>query len=410
MIRAIARVLVIGALAASVAAAQTRTSKTLDMYVVDVEGGGAKLYVSPSGETLLVDTGNPGGRDVERIMAVINEAGVKQLDHVLLTHYHVDHIGGLQELAQRIPIRHYIDHGPTVEEREQVAGFQQAYAELSQKGTHTVARPGDKVALAGVEWTIVTSAGQAIKKPLAGGGKPNRACSEFTLREPRDTSRDENGQSVGSAIVYGKFRAIDLGDLLWNNEFDLMCPNNPIGLIDVYITSHHGTDPSGSRALVHGLQPRVAVTQNGTRKGATTQTFDTLQSSPGFEDVWQVHWAYAGGIERNPAGVFIANVDDPAAVAAVLTAPPGAGRAGSPGATASASVPPGQLGAAPAPAPGATATSGPPLDAARDKPQGGGRGGGHTGPAYWIKVSAQADGSFTVTNSRNGFSKTYSPR
>src|SRR5919198_4259792 len=124
MIRAIARVLVIGALAAALPPAQTRSSKTLDIYVVDVEGGGAKLYVSPSGETLLVDTGNPGGRDVERIMGVINEAGVKQLDHVLLTHYHVDHVGGLPELAQRIPIRDFIDHGPSVEEREQIPDYQ----------------------------------------------------------------------------------------------------------------------------------------------------------------------------------------------------------------------------------------------------------------------------------------------
>jgi competence protein ComEC len=402
MSRAIARLFVIGALAAAAPAAQTRTSKTLDIYVVDVEGGGAKLYVSPSGETLLVDTGNPGGRDVERIMAAINEAGVKQLDHVLLTHYHIDHIGGLQELAQRIPIRHYIDHGPTVEEKEQVAGFQKAYAELYQKAAHTVAKPGDTVAVAGVEWTIVTSAGQAMKKPLAGGGKPNRACAEFRPREPQDISHDENGQSVGSAIVYGKFRAIDLGDLLWNKEFDLMCPNNPIGPIDLYVTSHHGTDPSGSRALVHGLQPRVALTQNGTRKGATAQTFDTLQSSPGFEDVWQVHWAYGGGIERNPAGVFIANIDDPAALAAVLTATPGAGRAGSPGASAPSAAPTSQPAPAPPSTAGATATSG--------APQGGGRGGGHTGPAYWIKVSAQADGTFTITNNRNGFSKTYAPR
>jgi competence protein ComEC len=389
----------IAAVAGAVPAAQTRTAKTLDIYVVDVEGGGAKLYVSPSGESLLVDTGNPGDRDVERIMAAVNEAGLKQLDHVLITHYHGDHAGGLQELARRIPIRNYIDHGPTVEKREQIANFHAAYAELYSKAKRTVVKAGDKVPIAGLDWTIVTSAGQVLKKPLPGGGTPNRACSES---KPRDAApEDENSQSVGSVIVYGTFRAIDLGDLLWHNELELMCPNNPIGRVDVYITSHHGTDPSGSPALVHGLRPRVAVTQNSPRKGATVQTFDTLQSSAGFEDVWQLHWSYSGALERNPAGAFIANVDDPTAVAAVLTTAP-AGRAGAP--------PTGTQSASPAP----SATSTPPPSAGTPSgsvpPQGGGRGGGHTGPAHLIKISAQSVGTFTVTNTRNGFTKTYAAR
>ena len=126
-------------------------------------------------------------------------------------------------------------------------------------------KPGDKVPIAGLDWRIVTSAGKVIKTPLPGGGKPNPYCDDF---KPRENLRDpENGQSVGSVITFGKFRAIDLGDLLWNNEGDLMCPNNPIGTIDLYLVSHHGTDPSGSPALVHALAPRVAVMQNGTRKG-----------------------------------------------------------------------------------------------------------------------------------------------
>ena len=166
----------------------------------------------------------------------------------------------------------------------------------------------------------MTSAGQVIKTPLPGGGKPNPVLRR--LQPARRTSRDpENGQSVGSVITYGKFRAIDLGDLLWNNEGDLMCPNNPIGTIDLYLVSHHGTDPSGSPALVHALAPRVAVMQNGTRKGGTVQTFQTLHTSPGLEDIWQLHWAYNGGSEHNPPGVFIANIEDPQTMAAVLTAP-----------------------------------------------------------------------------------------
>jgi competence protein ComEC len=400
---------------------------TLDIYVMDVEGGKATLFVTPSGETVLIDSANPGPRDQERMMAVLNAAGVKQIDHLLTTHYHIDHIGGMQELAKQIPIKDFIDHGPSVEEREQVQGFQAAYAELHAKAKHTVVKPGDKLPLTGVDWRIVTAAGKAIKTPLPGGGKANPYCADF---KPRENLRDpENGQSVGSVISYGKFRAIDLGDLLWNNEGDLMCPNNPIGTVDLYLVSHHGTDPSGSAALVHALQPRVAIMQNGTRKGGTLQTSQIINASPRLEDLWQLHWSYNGGIEHNPAGLFIANVDEPAVIANVLTSPPPAPRGGGPGAGAPAGAAAagqpggGQPGAAPAGAPAATpSTAAPPTapaagapadapPAARQGGPGGGRGGPqHTGPANWIKVSARADGSFTVTNTRNGFSRTYGPR
>ena len=229
---------------------------------------------------MLIDSANPVARDTDRIMAVLAEAGVKEIDYLISTHYHVDHIGGLQELAKRIPIKHYIDHGPSVEEREQVAGFQAAYAELWAKAKHTVAKPGDKLPVTGVDWRIVTSAGTAIKTALPGGGKPNPACASFEKKN--DSPTDDNGQSVGSLITFGKFRTIDLGDLLWNKEYDFMCPNNLVGTVDLYLASHHGLDQSGSPALVHGLQPRVAIQQNGTRKGGTVQTTKTLYSSPGF--------------------------------------------------------------------------------------------------------------------------------
>ena len=442
--------------------AQTRPSKdakTFDVYVIDVEGGAASLFVTPAGESIMIDSGNPGTRDLDRIMAVLGEVGVKEIDYLVSTHYHVDHIGGMQELAKRVPIKHYVDHGPSSEEREQVAGFQAAYAELYGKAKHTVVKPGDKLPIAGLDWRIVTAGGKAIKTALPGGGKPNPYCADF---KPKDANPlDENGQSVGSVITFGKFRLIDLGDLLWNREFDLMCPNNPIGTVDLYIVSHHGTDPSGSPALVHGLQPRVAISQNGTRKGGTLQTAQTLNSSPGFQDHWQMHWSYNAGTEFNPAGLFIANIDEPAVIAAVLTAPPGGGRGGpggpggaappAPGASAppsagvgatppaagatppAAGATPPAAGATP-PAAGATPPAGPPAAASvlppaagpgqgavppagapagRQGGPGGGRGGPgqpHVGPAFLIKVSVQADGTFTVTNTRNGFSRTYKPR
>jgi len=354
---------------AALASAQTKSPKTLDIYFIDTEGGLAALYVSPSGESLLMDTGNPGGRDTDRIMAAIEAAGVKQIDHLILTHYHRDHVGGVEELSKRIAIKHFIDHGPSVEEKEQVAGFQKMYAEMFGKATHTVAKVGDKIPFAGVDVMVVTSAGHVLKTPIhgaPGAGKPNPACASFA---PRDESKvdPDNPQSVGVVMTLGKFRTVNLGDFTWNKEQELMCPNNPIGTVDLYLTSHHGIDQSGSAALVHALHPRVAVMHNSTRKGGAVQTMQILRTSPGLEDLWQLHWAYAAGMEYNAPSLFIANVEDPETLAGVITNG-GRGPAGPPG--------------------------------------GAGRGG-HTGPANWIQVSAQPDGSFTVTNTRNRFSKTY---
>jgi competence protein ComEC len=342
--------------------AQNQPGNTFDIYFIDVEGGHATLYVSPAGETLLEDTGSPGTRDPDRIMEVLHAAGVKQIDHLISTHYHSDHVGGLEELAKRISIKHFIDHGPSIEPREQVAGFQKTYAGLYAAAKHTVVKPGDRIPFAGVEAVVVTSATEVIKTPLPGGGKPNAECAAF---QPRDESRvdPENPLSVGVVYTFGRFRTINLGDYTWNAEKTLMCPTNPIGTVDLYLTSHHGIDQSGSPVLVHSLAPRVVVMHNSTRKGGAVQTMNVLHTSPGLEDIWQLHWAYAAGLEQNSPGLFIANIEDPAALAATL------GGSG-----------------------------------------GGGGRGGHTGSAFWIKASARADGSFTLTNTRNNFSKTYGPR
>ena len=363
------------AVSAALAVAQTRTGKTLDVYVVDVEGGNATLFVSPGGESLLIDTGNGGAgalRDAARILAAAKDAGVTQIDHLITTHYHGDHFGGLAELAARIPIRNFIDHGKNVQPNTNTDAFlREAYPALYSKGTHTVVKPGDRIPVAGLEVRVVSSAGEIIRTPLPGAGRPNPSCASFKPQgvnpvSGQPTGNTEDEQSVGSHITFGKFRALHLGDLTWNKEFDLMCPNSRIGTVDLFVVSRHGQPSSNSEVLVHAIRSRVAIMNNGTRKGGQPDAMRVLYSAPGLEDLWQIHFSLLSGQEYTVPGIFIANPFDeepPTMPVAAMTLPPSA------------------AGAPPAPQ--------------------------HNGTAYWIKVSAQTDGTFTVTNSRNGFSKTY---
>ncbi len=352
--------------------------KTLDIYIVDVEGGNATLFVGPSGESVLIDSGNGGAaaaRDADRIMAAAKDAGITQIDHLITSHYHGDHVGGLAELAARIPILHFIDHGANVQPNAAVDAFlADAYPKLYSKGTHTVAKPGDTIAIPGLQWHLVSSAGATIKASLDGAGKANPYCAAFKTQVLNPVSGQPNGntedeQSVGSHIAFGKFRALHVADLTWNKEFELMCPTNRIGTVDLFVVSRHGQPSSNSEVLVHAIQPRVAVMNNGPRKGGQPDTMRILHSSPGLEDLWQIHFSVLSGQEYTVPGMFIANtIDQPQPampVAAVV-------------------LPQSTTGLPPAPQ--------------------------HNGTAHWIKVSAQADGTFTVTNSRNGFSKTYRSR
>ncbi len=159
--------------------APLRAAGTLDVYFIDVEGGQSTLFVSPSGKSMLVDTGWPGlnGRDAERIVSVAKAAGVTRIDYVVITHFHMDHVGGVPQLAERIPIGTFVDHGHSVETGKEADDLFHAYVQVRDHASHLIVRAGDQIPIEGIDVRVVTSTGQAIPRPLAGAGQPNPFCA-----------------------------------------------------------------------------------------------------------------------------------------------------------------------------------------------------------------------------------------
>lgn len=295
--------------------------KSLQVYSVDVEGGQATLFVSPSGQSMLVDTGWPGfdGRDADRIVAATKLAGVRQIDYLVITHYHRDHVGGVPQLADRIKIANFVDHGDNVEDADQTrTGYSDYLAVISK--THAkrlTVKPGDRVPVSGIDVQVLTAARQHIDRPMPGGGQPNSSCASEPA-PPDDPT--ENSASLGILVTYGKFRFLDLGDLTKKAEVAMVCPNNPIGRVDVFLVNHHGLDQSNSRALVRAIQPRVAIMNNGPHKGGSPEAWQTVHETPGLEDLWQLHYAIDSDKAHNSAENLIANLNDADANYLKLTA------------------------------------------------------------------------------------------
>jgi competence protein ComEC len=308
-------------------------AKTLDIYFVDTEGGQATLVVSPSGQSLLIDAGYAGNsaRDGDRIAIAAKAAGVKKLDYLLITHHHPDHVGGVADVAQRLPIAVFLDHGPSV---ELDGKYPPPYAETFAKGQHKVYKAGDMIPVKGLEVTVMVAAGAHINRP----GESNPFCAGLA---PKAAESGENPQSGGVLIQFGKFRFADLGDITWNEELSLLCPENRVGKADLLLTTHHAS--TASPPAIHALAPRAVIMNNGPRKGGEPEAWRVMRSSPGLEDLWQLHFAIAGGKETNSPDTLIANVDERC-------------------------------------------------------------------EGKYLKVSAEASGAFTVTNSRNKYSKTYPAR
>lgn len=358
----------LGVLAATVSSATLgqnapAPTRNLEIYWVDVEGGQATLFISPTGESLLYDTGYPGNgdRDAKRIYAATQKAGLRQLDHVVISHWHGDHVGGLEALNKMIPISKLYDHGDGVEQADR--------ARLDMYKTiagnkRTIAKAGDTIPFSGVQMRVLVSEGPVIANPINGGG-PNPLCTNAVRQEP---AGPENIRMVGLALNYGDFKFASLGDADWSREMELACPVNKLGTINVYtINRHGGLDNSGAPALLSAIRPQVIVVNNGPRKGlgATddrVRTINTpgvtpapyernaylrMKGTPGVEDVWQGHQSM---IDPDPAHNtsrdMIANFED----------------------------------------------------------------NGVEHPGHWIHASVTRDGRFTITNGRNGFSKTYTVR
>jgi competence protein ComEC len=313
-----------------------QAAKTLDIYFIDVEGGQSTLLVSPSGQALLIDTGYAdfSGRDADRIAAAAKLAHVKRIDSLLITHYHPDHAGGVPNLLERLPVGAFFDHGPSVETTGETEKMYAAYLAASSKGERKTIQPGDKIPVKGLDVTVMVANARHIERK----GEPNPFCAGLS---PKPGEDGENPQSAGVLVQFGKFRFADLGDIVRNEELALLCPENRVGKVDVYLTDHHATHEPPK--AVYALAPRVIVVDNGPRKGGIPAALTLLRAMPGLEDLWQIHFSITGAKEANAPDPFIANVEE--------------------------------------------------------RCQG-----------MYLKLSAQADGSFTVYNPRNKYSKTYTPR
>jgi beta-lactamase superfamily II metal-dependent hydrolase len=309
------------AIAATCGLLPAAAARTLDIYFIDVEGGQSTLVVTPAGASLLIDTGFPGdgtfaslpgdpkaARDANRILAAAHAAGVKQIDLLLITHFHADHDGGIVELAQLLPIRTFVDHGTVRPEAENVAGTLAAYdryVAVRAKGRHLEPTPGDRLPLKGVDAVVVSAAGQTLTKALSGAGDANQKCGPvFPPEEP-----NENPRSTGVRLQYGRFRFLDVGDLTGAPLHALACPTNMVGPIDAYLVAHHGGPDASDPATFVAFRPRVAIVNNGAMKGGANELLAALHDVPNLEDAWQLHQSTRAGAQNVPDR-RIANMDD----------------------------------------------------------------------------------------------------
>jgi competence protein ComEC len=308
-------VLLIAATNVMVAQKADSVRRTLDIFYIDVEGGAATLIVTPAGESILVDAGWPGfeGRDAKRIEKAMKEAGVTAIDHLIVTHYHTDHYGGVPELARLVRINRFYDHGPisSLDEDKDFAAKYAAYRAAAKDQTVTL-NPGSSIRLKQAQTAppvflqILASRGESVTSKRA-TVEPNGACSGAT-EQPED--KTDNARSVAFLLRHGAFNFLDTGDLTWNVESKLVCPQDMVGEVVLFQVAHHGANSSNNPAMLRTIKPMVAIMNNGPRKGGHPDTVKALRATPKLVDLWQVHRNVASGDENNAPEEFIANLDE----------------------------------------------------------------------------------------------------
>jgi competence protein ComEC len=315
-----ALVLTIGNMSAN---AQTVTAHPLEIYFIDVEGGAATLIVTPERESVLIDSGWPanGDRDPKRIIHVLRDlAGCDNLDHLVTTHWHMDHYGGVAGLARLVKIAHFWDRGlpedadarpdfPDGPRPDDPLGI--AYRAAST-GKRKALHAGDSLPLKGVKALVLASGGQVIDPAAAARAREvspavasNPLCESAPPDLPVDSS--DNARSLAFLFSLGKFQFFDAGDLTWNVEKKLVCPTDLVGPVDLYQVTHHGMDISNHPVLVKTLSPTVAIMNNGPRKGGAPGTVKLLRSIPSIQYAYQLHRNAATTDADNTDPTLIAN-------------------------------------------------------------------------------------------------------
>jgi len=374
----IRKILAAALLTSALTAPAIAAEGTLKIVSVDVEGGGGTLFVTPEGKSLLIDTGWPGGagllpspdgakNSAERIVAAAKKLGVSKIDYLIITHYHMDHVGGVSELVKLMPVDTFIDHGPNSEHLApgekvppDLAGgapdqLYPKYLEVIKGHHHIVARPGQVIPMGSMTDTIVASNGVVLSKPLADAGAPNPACDSAAAKSSKDIGGEENRRSVASLLHFGKVSIALFGDLSWDKERELSCPTGKLGHVNLLIVTQHGSVISSNPASIADMHPDIALMGAGGKKGGDEDPIKTVKASPGLMGFWQTHESFAHP-EWSGDKNMIANLNPPAAAIAahakaMFTAPPDQGHA--------------------------------------------------------IHVEITKGGSITLTNDRNGYSKTY---
>ena len=296
--------------------AGSASARDLQIFFIDVEGGQATLIVTPAGETLLIDAGygpragravgpNIVGRDPDRILAAARQAGIARIDYLLITHFHNDHVGGVPDLAAKIPIGTFIDYGlPLGTDRMATNGFR-AYEPVRDVHDHLEPKPGDRLPLKGIEIDVVSTAGVLLSEPLPGAGQATPACGSL---EDHVEDGTENFRSIGLRLQFGQFRFVALGDLSGDTLTQIVCPVNLLGEASVYLVAHHGNYDSNVPAVLTALRPQASIMNNGAYKGGAPASFATLLAQPDM-DLWQLHASLNAGATNAP-DAFIANVDE----------------------------------------------------------------------------------------------------